>query len=160
MVKSPKGDDTKLKGLKPKGYDSQLLKEENNMKRTMSVNWKKFLSILLVLMMTMSILAIPVSAATSSKSLSNNRTVTVNVKTGSGWQYSLGWKKTTVTITNTSRSGAITVYSPIGVPYYVQKGRSVTFTLSGSGRTYKFGVSRSGIGARSYRVTSSAGSIW
>lgn len=59
MVKSPKGDGTKLKGLRLKGYDSQLLKEENIMKRTTSVNWKKFLSILLVLMMTMSLLAIP-----------------------------------------------------------------------------------------------------
>lgn len=160
MVKSLKGDGTKLKGLRSHDYDSQLLKEVNIMKRTMFVNCKKILSVFVVLMVTMSLLAVPASAATSSRSISNSRTSTVNVQTGSGWQYSLGWKKTTVTFTNTSRSGAVTVKAPGGVSYYVQRGCSRTFTLYGNQRHYQYGVQRSGVGSRSYRVRTSAGSIW
>ena len=130
------------------------------MKKTMSFNWKMVLSIFMALMMTATVLVMPASAATSTKSMSNSRTVTVNVKTGSGWQYSLGWKKTAVTFTNTSKSGAIAVYTPLGTTYYLQKGRSVSFNVAGSGKYYKYGVQRSGIGTRSCRVTTSAGSVY
>ncbi len=130
--------------------------------KKMMFNKKMLVSTLMAITMTATSAVFPVSAATVNRTVSNYKTVTARVTSGSGWQYSLGWKKTSVTITNTSsyRNQPITVRTS-SAPYYLAKGRSVKFNISGSNKTAYYKITKNGAGGnRKFRVTTSAGSVY
>ena len=122
-------------------------------------NKNMLISALMAVTMTATSAVLPATAATINRNISSSRKVTACVKSGKGWQYSLGWKTTSVTITNTSSKGGITVGTPLTC-YYVNKGRSVRFNIRGSGKYAYYTLRRSGIGTRKFKVATSAGSVY
>lgn len=118
----------------------------------------KVLSVFLVALMCFS-MAAPALAATSKTIKSNSGTTVVRITTGSGWQYSCGFKKTTVTVRNTGNR-TVTLYKNIGQVGYswegsLAPGQTRTYTAKGSGKTYYLKVQGTG----TVRVSVSAGSV-
>lgn len=133
---------------------------------------RRFGCLILALVLVLS-LAVPALAATKKQTISSKdkaygltRSKSVTITSGSGLAYKLGWKKTTVTVTNT---GSQTIYlydvSASGLRYYkgaLYAGCSKTLTISGSGKTARLlvqgGSYRNG-NYGSFTVQTSAGSI-
>ena len=119
---------------------------------------------LILAALMVSVLCVTAFAASCRKSVTTGRsTQTFTITTGSGWQYSLGWKKTTVTVKNTG-STPVYVYNGIGSIGYayngqLNPGQSKTYTASGSGKRYYYMIQRSR-GTGSVTITTSAGSVW
>lgn len=120
--------------------------------------WLKILSLVMVAVMCFSFAA-PALAATSKKVTVNGGIKTVYITTGKGWQYSWGWKKTTVTVKNTGNK-PVTLYSNVGAIGYawdedLRPGCTKTYTAKGSAKNYSLQVQ----GRGTVTVTVSAGSV-
>ena len=143
----------------------------------MTNKMRRFGSLLLAFVLMMSLtmaLAAPAMAATTNQTITSSdkafgrwkKMEDINVRTGNGLSYSFGWKKTTMTITNTGKQ-TLHIYrimaGNLGTYYVVYPGRSLTLTLSGSNKTYQFAVQGGAYKNGNYgafRVTTSAGSVW
>lgn len=123
----------------------------------------KVVSVLMLLVMAFS-LTMPVIAATSKTvSVTSSSGQKIYIKTGTGWTYSLGLKKTTVTVKN-SGSYAFALYKNIGSNYmYVgelQPGQTKSYTAKGSGKEYYVMAQKLRGKNSKITVTTSAGSVY
>lgn len=132
-----------------------------------------FLALVLMMSLTLS-LAAPAMAATTNQTISRSdkafgrwsKCEDITVRTGKGLSYTFGWKKTTMTIKNTGTQAVYLYQVVAGQLVYrgpLYAGCSKSYTLSGSNKTYQFvvqaGSYRNG-NYGSFRVTTSAGSVW
>ena len=119
---------------------------------------------LILAALMVSVLCVTAFADSRTKNLNSNMTY-FTITTGSGFSYWAGWKKTTVTVTNTGNK-AVAVYSNLGRIGYrydcnLMPGQSRTYTASGSGAQYSLQIQRIyNYAKNSVRVTTSAGSVW
>ncbi|MBQ6207844.1 MAG: hypothetical protein IJK52_12285 [Oscillospiraceae bacterium] len=119
---------------------------------------KRSVSLLFVLSLLVSMLAIPAKATNGSKSVA---LPSIGKSTDYVYIYSdksfLGLKKTTVTVTNTSKTRSVFLYKNLGSIGYEQAGelppgRSKSFPAKANGTTYSFQVQR-GSGSGNASVT-------
>ena len=124
----------------------------------------KILSVIMALVMCLSF-TLPVFAATSKTVKVNSSTncTKVWITTGTGLAYSLGTKKTTVTVKNTG-SGRVAVYKNIGSNYMydgeLAPGQTKTYTAKGSGKKYYVMFQKTTRTSSTVRVSTSAGSVY
>ena len=126
--------------------------------------FQRFLSVLMALILTLSVTILPASAAYSKqkKVTSTSKLTEFQITSGKGLFYSWGWKKTSVTVTNTGKY-PVKMYekSKAGLLYYqgdVLPGRSISMTIKGSGVTTKLLFQR-GRANSTVSVSVSAGSV-
>ncbi len=121
----------------------------------------KVISIVMALVMCFTFV-VPVIAATSKTISISSGTKNVKITTGKGWLYSLGLKKTTVTVTNTGKY-SVTLYKNIGNVGYswegdLAPGQTKTYTAKGSAKNYY--VKLQGLGKpTTVKVSVNAGSV-
>lgn len=117
--------------------------------------------VLSLLLTIVSVFALSVEAASTSKKIpSGGSVVYFSGRTGSGWQYSTGVKKTTVTIKNTGGKN-VTVYA--NGTRFLNPGQSYSFTIKGSNKSFSYRVQKTAGQSRGdtyVSVTTSAGSVW
>lgn len=123
---------------------------------------KRGLSLMFVLSLLVSMLVIPAKATNTTKSVTipsyGNSIKYATIYTDKSF---LGLKKTTVTVTNTSRSRTIALYQNIGRIGYAYAGdlgpgRSKSFSAKANGAVYSFMVQRSwgsGSATVQFRIT-------
>lgn len=121
----------------------------------------KVMSVFMALVMCFTFV-VPVIAATSKTISIRSGTQVVKITTGKGWLYSLGLKKTTVTVTNTGNH-EVCLYKNIGNVGYswqgnLAPGQTKKYTAKGSGKNYS--VKLQGLGKNTtVKVSVSAGSV-
>ncbi len=132
----------------------------------------RIFSIFMVVVIALTTMVLPVLAATSTTvnvATSNfKNSPSVKVTGGSGFWYSLGLKKTTITITNTGNYSVYvyqTAYSGMvaGSPIWkgtLNPGKSMTITLKGSGTVTKLTFQGNGSKQKTtVKVSVNAGSV-
>lgn len=142
------------------------VREETHMSETCAIRrpFQRFLSILMAMIMALSVTILPVAAAYSKQKdvISASKLTEFQITSGKGLFYSLGWKKTTVTVKNTGRySVAMYEQNKAGLLFYkgqVGPGRTVTMTMRGSGTTSRLSFQRVG-GRTTVSVSVNAGSV-
>ena len=123
----------------------------------------KVICILMICTLLVS-LAVPALAATSKTvNTANGSMQTVTIVTGSGLWYTLGTKKTTVTVTNTGNK-PVTIYKNIGNVGFAWEGtlypgQTKTYVAKGSGKKYAVKIQKSG-GNTTVRVSTNAGYVY
>ena len=119
---------------------------------------KRSVSLLFVISLLASMLVMPAKATNGSKSATlpsyGKSTEYVTIYTDKSF---LGLKKTTVTVTNTSRNRTVALYKNMGCVGYAYAGdlwpgRSMSFSAKANGTRYSFMVQRAG-GSGSATVT-------
>ena len=104
---------------------------------------KRGLSLMFVLSLLVSMLAIPAKATNGSKSVTvglGHNTEYVTVYTDKSF---LGLKKTTITITNNSKSRTISLHKGYADEGELGPGKSKTISVKANGATYSFVVQSS-----------------
>ena len=121
----------------------------------------RILALVLIVAMMFALAADVMAASSKTVSVSRqNRYGYATVTTGSGFFYSLGWKKTTVTIKNTGRY-SVSVYNDTIGPIYkgdIYPGQTKTFTFSGSGQRQRL-MFQYVYGNTTLSVSTNAGSV-
>lgn len=126
--------------------------------------FKRVFCVLMVCLFCFSLM-IPAFAASKTVTVtSSSQPHVVQIVTGKGLSYSMGWKKTTVTVKNTG-SYPVAVYKNIGSVGYsyagtLNAGQSKTFSASGSGKKYSIKLQKAGRSKTTVLVTTSAGSVY
>lgn len=126
--------------------------------------FKRITCVLMVCLLCFTLM-IPAFAASKTVTVnSSSKPKVVQIVTGKGFSYSLGWKKTTVTVKDTGKY-PVAVYKNIGSVGYsyagtLYAGQSKSFSASGSNKKYSIKLQKAGRGNTTVSVKTSAGSVY